>query len=417
MSNQNEKTDQVFTLDQASQKLALDQLRSGKSLFGKGGAFAPMLQQLLEAALEGEMAAHLQREAAADASHPNRRNGRTSKKLKTSDGVIELATPRDRAGSFEPQIVKKRETILADSLEERIIGMYGLGMSLRDISKHIEETYDTPISHTTLSEITDRIVPKVKEWQSRPLESVYPIVWLDAMYFKVKSEDSGRIVTRCLYNILGVRTDGHKEIIGTYVSESEGARFWLTVLTDLAARGVNDIFIACVDNLSGFEEAIVTVFPKTEVQSCIVHQVRNTHKYVAYKDSKAVMTAVKAIYKAATKEAAELELDAFESQWSKAYPAVVKSWRANWHKLSTFFAYPEAIRKVIYTTNTIEAYHRQVRKVTKTKGAFPSDMGLLKLVYLASRRIEAQWARPMQEWPRTAAQLHIIFGDRMPMMG
>lgn len=416
MSSSKQSPDQVFTLDAAAQKQALAQLRSGKSLFGKDGAFGPMLQQLLEAALEGEMAAHLATEAAADDQAPNRRNGHTRKKLKTSDGVIELATPRDRVGSFDPQIIKKRETILADSLEERIIGMYGLGMSLRDISKHIEETYDTPISHTTLCEITDRIVPKVKAWQSRALEAVYPIVWLDAMYFKVKSEESGRVVTRCLYNMLGVRTDGRKEIIGTYVSEREGARFWLTVLNDLAARGVKDIFIACIDNLSGFEEAILTVFPKTEIQSCIVHQVRNTHTYVAYKDSKAVMTSVKAIYKAPTKEAAELELDAFETAWSKDYPAVVKSWRANWHKLSTFFAYPEAIRRVIYTTNTIEAYHRQVRKVTKTKGAFPSDMGLLKLVYLASKRIEEQWVRPMQEWPRTAAQLHIIFGDRMPMM-
>lgn len=413
MSNSKDKT---FTLDEAGQKLALDQLMSGKPLFGKGGAFAPMLQQLLEAALEGEMAAHLKEGAADDEPAPNRRNGRSTKKVKTSGGTIELSTPRDRAGSFEPQIVRKRETILADSLEERILGMYGLGVSLRDISRHIEETYDTPISHTTLSEITDRIIPKVKAWQSRDLEAVYPLVWLDAMYFKVKAEDSGRVVTRCLYNILGVREDGHKEVLGAYVSEAEGARFWLTVLTDLAARGIKDIFIACIDNLSGFDEAIRTVFPRTEVQSCIVHQVRNTHKYIAYKDSKEAIADIKAVYKAANKEAAELALDAFEAKWGKSYPAVVKSWRVNWEKLSAFFAYPEAIRRLMYTTNTIEAYHRQVRKVTKTKGAFPSDMGLLKLVYLASQRIEAEWVRPMAGWPLAAAQLHIIFGDRMPMM-
>lgn len=408
--------DKTFILDEAGQKLALDQLMSGKPLFGKGGAFAPMLQQLLEAALEGEMAAHLKDSEASDEPVPNRRNGRGTKKVKTSGGTIELATPRDRAGSFEPQIVRKRETILADSLEERILGMYGLGMSLRDISRHIEETYDTEISHTTLSEITDRIIPKVKAWQSRDLEAVYPLVWLDAMYFKVKAEDSGRVVTRCLYNILGVRPDGHKEVLGAYVSEAEGARFWLTVLNDLQARGITDIFIACIDNLSGFEEAIRTVFPKTEVQSCIVHQVRNTHKYIAYKDSKEAIADIKAVYKAANKEAAELALDEFERKWGKSYPAVVKSWRVNWEKLCAFFAYPEAIRRVMYTTNTIEAYHRQVRKVTKTKGAFPSDMGLLKLVYLASQRIEAEWVRPMTGWPLTAAQLHIIFGDRMPMM-
>lgn len=408
--------DKSFTLDEAGQKLALDQLMRGKPLFGKGGAFAPMLQQLLEAALEGELAAHLKEGEAGDEQAPNRRNGHSTKKLKTGGGTIDLSTPRDRAGSFEPQLVKKRETILADSLEERILGMYGLGMSLRDISRHIEQTYDTAISHTTLWEITDRIVPKVKAWQSRGLEAVYPIVWLDAMYFKVKSEDSARVVTRCLYNILGVRPDGHKEVLGAYVSEAEGARFWLSVLTDLQARGISDIFIACIDNLSGFEEAIGAVFPKTEVQSCIVHQVRNTHKYVAYKDSKEVMADIKQVYKAPGKEAGELALDAFESKWGKTYPAVVKSWWSNWGKLSTFFAYPEAIRRVIYTTNTIEAYHRQLRKVTKTKGAFPSDMGLLKLVYLASQRIEAGWVRPMSEWPLTAAQLHIIFGDRMPMM-
>lgn len=408
--------DNTFSLDETGRKLALDQLMSGKPLFGKGGAFAPMLQQLLEAALEGELAAHLREGEAADEPLPNRRNGYNTKKLRTAGGTIDLSTPRDRAGSFEPLLVRKRETILADSLEERILGMYGLGMSLRDISRHIEETYGTAISHATLSEITDRIVPKVKAWQSRALEAVYPIVWLDAMYYKVKSADSAKVVTRCLYNILGVRPDGHKEVLGAYVSEAEGARFWLSVLADLQARGITDIFIACIDNLSGFDEAIAAIFPKTEVQSCIVHQVRNTHKYIAHRHSKEAIADIKQVYKASGKEAAELALDVFEEKWSKAYPAVVRSWRTNWDKLSTFFAYPEAIRKVIYTTNTIEAYHRQLRKVTKTKGAFPSDMGLLKLVYLAGRNIETRWKGAIKEWPLTAAQLHIIFGDRMPMM-
>jgi len=408
-------TTKEFTLDEAGQRLALEQLRSGKPLFGKGGAFGPLLQQLLEAALDGEMAAHLAEEQASVEQPPaNRRNGRSVKSLRTNSGTIELSTPRDRTGTFEPELVRKRQTILGDALEERILGMYGLGMSLRDISAHVEQMYDVAISHTTLSEITDRIIPRVKAWQARPLDAVYPIVWLDAMYYKVRSED-GKVVTRCLYNILGLTPDGLKEVLGAYVSEAEGARFWLAVLTDLQARGVTDILIACIDNLSGFEEAIATIYPKTEVQSCIVHQVRNTRKYIASKDCKEAIADIKRVYQAVSKEEGALHLDAFEEKWSQRYPIVVRSWRVNWDKLSTFFAYPAAIRRVIYTTNTIEGYHRQLRKVTKTKGAFPSDMALLKLIHLASERIEAGWTQPPKEWALTAGQLHIIFGERMPM--
>jgi putative transposase len=402
-----------FILDEAGQRLALEQLMSGKPLFGKGGAFGPMLQQLLEAALEGELAGHLAEEQAKDDPPSNRRNGHGVKDLKTSEGTLSLSTPRDRAGTFEPELIRKRQTILADNLEERILGMYGLGMSLRDISSHIADMYGTSISHTVLSEITDRIIPKVKEWQSRTLEAVYPIVWLDAMYYKVKVE--GRIVTRCLYNILGINSDGYKEVLGCYVSESEGARFWLSVLTDLQSRGVKDMLIACIDNLSGFEQAIVTIYPHTSVQSCIIHQVRNTFKYIGYKDSKKAMEDVKKIYKAATKEQGELYLDAFEQKWAEKYPVAIRSWRTNWEKLSTFYGYPEMIRKLIYTTNTIEGYHRQLRKVTKTKGAFPSDMSLLKLVYLAQIRITAKWTQPMKGWAVAAGQLRIIFGERMPL--
>jgi len=409
--NMTKKRNTGVTISDEVRQQALAQFKSGKPLFGKGGAFAPMLQELLEAALEGELSAHLDEEPEDDL---NRRNGHSSKTLKTSEGSFELSTPRDRNGSFNPEIVKKRQTILADTLEDKIIGLYGLGMSYRDISKHIEEMYDTAISHDVLSSITDRILPKVREWQSRPLEAVYTIVWLDAMYFKVKNEE-GHIVARCLYNVLGVRTDGHKEVLGCYVSESEGSKFWLSVLTDLQTRGIEDILIACIDNLNGFEQAICTVFPHTEVQSCIVHQVRNTVKYVASKDSKEVVADVKKIYRATTKEIGEGFLDDFEKKWDKKYPAVVKSWRTNWHKLSTFFKYPPAVRKLIYTTNTIEGYHRQIRKVTKTKGAFPSDMALLKLVYLASARIENKWSMPLANWGVTAQQLSIIFGERMKL--
>jgi putative transposase len=411
----NKTRNKDFILDEEGQRKALEQLRSGKSLFGKEGAFGPMLQQLLEAALEGELAGHFAEQQAQDDPPANRRNGYSVKQVKTNGGTIELSTPRDRAGTFEPQIVRKRETILADSLEERILRMYGLGMSLRDISGHIEDMYGTSISHTALSEITDRIIPKVKAWQSRSLEAVYPIVWLDAMHYKVKG-DEGKVVTRCLYNVLGVTPEGRKEVMGAYVSESEGARFWLSVLTDLQARGVKDILIACIDNLKGFEEAILTIFPKTEVQSCIVHQVRNAHKYIVYKDSKEAIADIRQVYRAVSKEEGELHLDSFEAKWGKKYPAVVNSWRSNWHKLSTFFGYPAAIRRLIYTTNPIEGYNRQLRKVTKTKGAFTSDMALLKLIYLASDRIEEKWTkRPLANWPLAAQQLQIIFGERMPM--
>jgi putative transposase len=389
---------------------ALTQLKTGKPLLGKGGALGPLFKSFLEAALEAELEEHFQENKEEQI---NRRNGHGTKQLRTSEGTMELTTPRDRSGSFEPEIVKKRQTILADSLEDKILGLYGLGMSLRDIAAHIKEMYDSDISHTVLSEITDRIIPAIRLWQSRELEDIYTIVWLDAMYYKVKDE-SGHVVTRCLYNVLGIDLEGCKHLLGVYVSESEGARFWLSVLTDLQQRGVKDILIACIDNLGGFEEAIGSIFPKTEVQSCIVHQIRNTVKYVVSKDVKAVIADVKLIYKAINKELAEEHLNALEQKWGKKYPIVIKSWRNNWHKLSTFFKYAADIRRLIYTTNTIEGFHRQIRKVTKTKGAFTNDMALLKLVYLASQRIEQKWTMPLQNWSLTMQQLCIMFEGRMP---
>jgi putative transposase len=314
-------------------------------------------------------------------------------------------------GNFEPEIVKKRETIMAQTLEDKIIGLYGLGTSLRDISAHIKETYDTDISAATLSAITDKVIPLVKEWQVRPLEELYCIVWLDAMYYKIKEE--GRIQTRCVYNVLAINREGKKEVLGMYVSQSEGANFWLGVITDLKQRGVQDILIACIDGLKGFEEAIRTIFPNTEVQSCIVHQIRNSLKYVASKDQKVFMADLKPVYQAINKDQAEINLLDLEEKWGKKYPVVIDSWRRNWDKLTTYFRYPDAIRKMIYTTNTIEGYHRQIRKVTKSKGAFTSDMALLKLIYLATERIAKKWTMPLQGWAITASQLKIIFGDRM----
>lgn len=407
------QTKKVFEFDYEDVKnKALAQLKSGKPLLGKEGALGPLFKSFLEAALEAELEDHLQENKEDEI---NRRNGHGSKQLRTSEGTMELTTPRDRSGSFEPEIVKKRQTILADSLESKIIGLYGLGMSLRDIAAHIKEMYDTDISHTVLSEVTDRVIPAIRLWQAHPLEDVYTIVWLDAMYYKVK-DDSGHVVTRCLYNVLGINMEGRKHLLGMYISESEGSKFWLSVLTDLQQRGVKDILIACIDNLGGFEEAIGSIYPKTEVQSCIVHQVRNTIKYVASKDCKAVMADVKLIYRAINKEIAEEQLNALEEKWGKKYPIIIKSWRNNWHKLSTFFKYAADIRRLIYTTNTIEGFHRQIRKVTKTKGAFTNDMALLKLVYLASERIAEKWTMPLQNWALTMQQLSIIFEGRMKVI-
>jgi len=389
---------------------ALDQFKKGEPLLGKNGAFAPLLKQFLESALEAEMDAHLDED---ERKKGNRRNGSNKKLLKTSDGSFELETPRDRESSFNPEIVKKRETILADNLEKKIIGMYGLGMSLRDISEHIKEMYDTDISAATLSSITDRVIPMVKEWQSRSLDETYCIVWMDAMHYKVK--DEGRVTNRAVYNILGINIEGKKELLGMYVSENEGANFWLSVLTDLQHRGVKDILISCIDNLKGFTEAINSIYPKTEVQTCVVHQIRNSLKYVASKNQKEFMADLKLVYRASSKEVAEEKLEELSAKWEKKYPAVITSWKNNWHKLSTYFKYSEDIRKLIYTTNTIEGFHRQVRKVTKNKGAFTSDMALLKLIYLAQRNISKKWTQPLHNWSLTVSQLSIIFGHRLKL--
>jgi putative transposase len=397
---------------ESMKKKALEQFRSGKSLTGKGGAFAPLLKQFLEAALQSELEEHLRSDDVVEAD--NRKNGKVSKTVKTNDGEVEIITSRDRNGSFEPSILKKRETILADSLQDRIIGMYGIGMSLRDISAHIKEMYDMDISHDTLSSITERIMPLVKEWQSRPLDELYCIVWMDAMHYKVK--DQGRVKSRAVYNILGINKEGKKDLLGVYVSENEGANFWLGVLSDLHNRGLKDILIACIDNLNGFEQAIISLFPKTEVQSCVVHQIRNSLKYVASKDQKEFIADLKPVYKAPTKDMAEVNLEKLAEKWSKKYPVVIKSWQDNWHKLSTYFKYTEDIRRIIYTTNTIEGFHRQVRKVTKNKGVFPSDDALLKLVYLAYKNISKKWTQPLQNWSLTVSQLSIYFEGRLKLM-
>jgi putative transposase len=401
------KTEEPFDFEAFKQE-AIKGLYAGKPINGEKGIFASLLKQLLEAALEGEIESHLDEQ---QREQGNRRNGKSSKTIKTAAGAIELSTPRDRHSSFEPQIVPKRQVVITEQLEEKVISLYGMGMSMRDISAHIQEMYHMELSAQTLSTITDKVIPLVKDWQQRPLESVYTFVWLDCMHYKVR--DEGKVVSRAIYNILGVNTSGRKDLIGMYISESEGAKFWLSVLTDLKHRGVEDILIACIDNLKGFAEAIASLFPQTQVQTCIVHQIRNSCKYIASKDQKAFMQDLKPVYQAISKQAAEDALLELSTKWEKKYPLVISSWQNNWEKLSTYFQYTTEIRRVIYTTNTIEGFHRQVRKVTKTKGAFPSDMALMKLIYLTVGNISQKWTMPLQNWPLTLSQLSIIFGDRL----
>ncbi|WP_419803299.1 IS256 family transposase [Mucilaginibacter sp.] len=390
---------------------AIKGMYAGKPLNGEKGIFAPLLKHFLESALEGELDAHLQEEKAAGIA--NRRNGKASKKIKSISGEFELESSRDRAGSFEPLVLPKRQVIITEELEEKVIGLYGLGLSTRDISKHIKELYQMDISASTLSSITDKVVPAMNEWRARSLDSVYAFVYLDCMHYKVREGNS--VITRAVYNILGVSLEGKKELLGMYLSESEGAKFWLAVLTDLKNRGMQDMLIACVDGLKGFPEAIAAIFPKTEVQTCVVHQIRNSLRYIAEKDKKTFMADLKPVYQAVSKEQGYENLIALDEKWGKKYPVPISSWYNNWENLSTFFKFDAHIRKVIYTTNSVEGFHRQVRKVTKTKGAFTSDNALLKLVYLVVQNISEKWTMPLHNWNLTLSQLFIMFEDRIKL--
>ena len=388
------------------EKEAIEKLKNGKELGGKDGVLGPMLKRLLEAAMEGELDAHLK-----DTDTPNRRNGKMGKKLKTGFGSIEVNTPRDRNSSFEPQILPKRQTTLGASLDHKVLSLYGIGMSYADICAHLEELYGVTTSPATLSAITDRVIDEVKAWQGRPLESVYPFVWLDAIHYKVK--ENGGIRSKAVYCMLGVNREGIKELLGMYVGENEGARFWLSVISDLQNRGVKDIIIASIDNLKGLSNAIKSVFPDTEVQLCIVHQIRNSMRYVPHKNKATVLKDLKQVYQAPSMDQAEVALANLEDNWAKQYPAMVNSWLNNWEELSNYFKYPEDIRRRIYTTNPIESFHSQLRKVTKTKRVFPSDMALLKLLYLVQENVRKNWTRPLNGWNLTMSQMMIIFEKRL----
>lgn len=393
---------------EAFKKQAAERIKKGDTLLGKEGVLTPLLKEFLEASLEGEIESHLE-----ENEQSNRKNGKSRKQLKTSVGSLELATPRDRNGSFEPEIVAKRQKTLGVDLDRQIIALYARGASYGDIRDHLSEMYDLDVSPATISRITDKILPLIQEWRSRPLERVYPFVWLDAIHYKVRHE--GRVVNRAVYCIIGLNQEGFKELLGMYIGENEGSKFWLQVLTDLQNRGIEDIFIASIDNLQGFAEAIESIFPQTEVQLCVVHQIRNSQKYLSYKDVKPFMKDLQGVYRATTKELAERNLDQLAANWGQRYPKVIESWRKNWSRLSNYFHYNKEIRRIMYTTNIIEGFHRQLRAVTKTKGAFQSEEALMKLLFLVQENITAKWNKPVHNWNQTLAQLSIIFGERLKL--
>ena len=348
----------------------------------------------------------------AESGSDNSRNGHSKKMLKTSMGSVEIDVPRDRNGEFEPQILKKNQTSISQDIEEKILSMYAKGMTTADIETHIREIYGLEVSDSTVSRITDKILPIAKEWQQRPLGRIYAIVFLDAIHFHVRSE--GQIVKKAVYIAIGVNLDGKKDVLGMWVGENESAKFWATVLNNLKNRGVEDIFIACTDNLTGFTAAIEAVFPKTDIQNCIIHQLRNSSKYVSYKDLKALMADLKRVYTAVDEETALSALDDFAAKWDSKYPKISKSWYENWPNLSTYFKFPNELRKLIYTTNAIEGFNRQLRKVTKSKSVFPTDDSLFKMLYLAMMDISKKWTGRRQDWSSIYAQIAIFYEDRLP---
>ena len=369
--------------------------------------FAGTIEQMLES----EMDAHLGYEKhnnAGDMSG-NSRNGYNKKTIISDYGESEIAVPRDRNGEFEPRVLEKRQT-RTDEIEQKILAMYQKGMSQRDIEDNLREIYGAEIPQALISKITDKILPEVNEWQNRPLDAVYPIIYFDGIVFK--SRKDSQIVNKCVYSVLGIDMDGQKDILGIWISENEGASFWASICSDLKKRGVTDIFISCHDNLKGLGEAINAVFPKTKQQLCIVHQIRNSTKFVQYKDRKEICKDLKRIYGAVNLDDAQYALEEFREKWDKKYPSILRSWDANWAELTTFFNYPGQIRHLIYTTNAVEAYHRMVRKFTKAKAIFPTDDSLRKVVYLSTKEISKKWTMPVRDWAMAYSQIMIFFADR-----
>lgn len=387
---------------------AAEDVKKGTPLTGPDGVFTPLMKRFVELALNTEMDYHLDSEPVGK----NRRNGYGKKMIQTTGGQIQIHPPRDRNGTFEPALVPKRSTMMAPGMDSQIISLYSRGMSYSDIRQQLWEIYGMEVSEARITAITDAVLEDARAWQERPLDGLYAIIWMDAMHFKVRQD--GIVQSKAVYTLLGVNRNGFKEVLGLYISGSESAKFWLQVLGNLRRRGVEDILIASIDNLNGFEDAILLEYPATFVQSCVVHQVRNTLSAVPCKDYKRIVKDMKAIYTAAELEGAEMALDKFCQTWEDQYPRATKSWRANWHKLSTFFEFSTSIRKLIYTTNPIESLHSEFRKITKTKRAFTSEAALIKLLYLAQRNISRKWEeQPMFGWKQILAELHLIFPDRL----
>jgi putative transposase len=396
---------------------ALDELLKGhrpEDILNEGGLVQDLTKRLMERALEGEMTDHLgyEKHASEGRDRGNSRNGRTSKRVKTGEAEIEIEVPRDREGSFEPMLVPKGRRRLP-GFDDRVIALYARGMTTREIESGLKEIYGVDVSPSLISAVTDSVLEDVKAWQSRPLDAVYPVVYLDAIHVKMRS--SGHVQNTAVYVALAINVEGNKELLGLWVGEAEGAKFWLSVLTELKNRGLQDILITAIDGLKGFPEAIEAVFPKTDIQLCIVHMVRNSLRYVPWKDRKAVAADLRTIYKADTVEEAEQALDAFEEKWGVQYPMVVKSWRSNWANIIPFFDFPKEIRKVIYTTNAIESINSQLRKVVKKKGAFPTPESVRKVMWLAMMRASQRWSRPVKDWAKALNHFAVAFEGRLPV--
>jgi putative transposase len=394
----------------------LKDYKKPEDLLGQDGLLQQLTKALVERALNGELTYHLgyQKHDNAGDNSGNSRNGSTPKTLRGKRGQVQIDVPRDRNSQFEPQLIKKNQTRF-DGLDEKIISLYSRGMTQREIQGHLEEIYGVEVSPSLISTVTDAVLDEVRAWQSRPLDSVYPILYLDALQVKVKAQ--GRVTNKAIYLAFGVNLQGLKEVLGMWAAEAEGAKFWMSVVTELKSRGVADIFIACVDGLKGFPEAIESIFPNTQVQLCLVHMVRHSLSYVSHRDRKSVATDLKAIYQATTLLEAEHQLGEFEQTWAATYPVIAKSWRTNWARIVPMFGYPSEIRRAVYTTNTIESLNMTLRKITKNRSLFPSDEAVFKLMYLGLRNISKRWTMPIRDWSGAMNQFAILFEGRVPMGG
>jgi transposase-like protein len=390
----------------------LDECKDQEDLFGKNGLVKNLIGDMVSYMMEKELESKLgyAKNEKLTVNHDNYRNGYNEKKVRSSFGDMQIKTPRDRAGDFDPQLVKKHQRDIS-FFDNKVISMYAKGMTVRDIQSHIQEMYSVELSPGTISHITDKVMDKAKEWQSRPLDSVYAVVFFDAIHYKVR--DRGKIVSKAAYVCLGVNLEGKKDVLGIWIGENEGATYWLRVINELKNRGVDDILIACLDGLKGLPDAILSCFPKTEIQLCVVHMIRNSTKFVSYKHKKEFCQDLKLVYNAPSEDAGQVQLNKLIEKWDEKFPLAIKPWVNHWDHIATFFKFPNEVRRLIYTTNHVEALHRQFRKITKSKAVFPTDDSLLKMLFLATNDISKKWTMPIFNWLRILSQLDIFFNDRV----